>query len=248
MVYGLPGIGKTSLGAAMPGRVFLIDDKEDGIHTLQASGLAPSDVPVLPAATSWLDVLSMLEVLASGEHSYKALVIDTLGGLERLCHEYVCSKHFDNDWGDKGFASYQRGYEVSLPYWREILNALDRLRNDRQMGVLCLAHSIVRPFKNPVGEDFDRYIPDLHHKTWALTHKWADMVLFLNYYVETTSKREGRVKGRGGQVRLMHTEYSAAWEAKNRHALPDEISMGGGGSEAWGNLMAAMSAARKAVQ
>lgn len=231
----------------MPGRVFLIDDKEDGIRTLQASGLAPVDVPVLPSATTWLDVLSMLEVLATGEHAYKALVIDTLGGLERLCHEYVCQKHFNGDWDDKGFASYQKGFEVSLPYWRELLNALDRLRNERQMGILCLAHSVIRPFKNPVGEDFDRYIPDMHHKTWSLTHKWADMVLFLNYYVETTPKREGRVKGRGGQSRIMHTEYTAAFEAKNRHNLPAEIDMGGSGGEAWGNLMAAMVASRKAV-
>lgn len=231
----------------MPGRVFLIDDKEDGIHTLQASGLAPSDVPVLPAATTWLDVLSMLEVLATGEHSYKALVIDTLGGLERLCHEYVCQKHFDGDWGNQGFANFQKGFDVSLPYWREMLNGLDRLRNDRQMGILCLAHSVIRPYKNPVGEDYDRFIPDCHHKTWSLTHKWADMVLFLNYYVETT-KQDGRSKGRGGSARIMHTEYSAAFEAKNRHALPSEISMGGGGVQAWGNLMAAMAASRKAVK
>ena len=240
VTYGLPGIGKTSFGAAIPGRIFLIDDKEDGIGTLKSNGLVDDSLPVLPAASRWEDVMAMLKQLADAKHDFKCLVVDTLGGMERLCHEYVCRTQFNGDWGEKGFAGYQRGYEVSLPDWRLFLNALDALRSNG-VSVMCLAHSIVRPYKNPEGDDYDRFIPDLHHKTWSLTHRWADMVLFMNYYVEVTKERgSSRAKGRGGQQRVMLTEYHAAYEAKNRSNLPSEIDMGNSGTEAWNNLREAL--------
>lgn len=247
VIYGPPGIGKTSVGAATPSPVFLVDNQEDGINTLKASRLVAEDIPVLPPATAWEDVLGQLDALAAGEHTYKYLVIDTFGGLERLCHEYVCRRDFKGDWGDKGFASYAKGYEVSLPEWRMMLNKLDRLRTDRGMGVVALAHSLVRPFKNPEGEDYDRFIADMHHKTWAVTHKWADMILFSNYYVEVDKGRTGRerAKGKGGQVRFFNTEHHAAYDAKNRHGLPAEIAMGDSGKEAWENLRNEIKAARK---
>ena len=243
VAYGLPGVGKSSLGAAIPNRVFLIDAKEDGIKTLKVSRLVDADIPVLPPVSRWEEVLAMLKQLATNEHPYKALVIDTLGGLERLCHDYVCRTHFYGDWGEKGFAGYQRGYEVALPEWRLLLNALDDCR-DAGISIMCLTHSIVAPFKNPEGEDYDRFAPDMHRKTWSLTHRWCNMVLFLNYHVEI-SKDGLRAKGRGGQDRVMYTEHHAAYEAKDRSALPNEIDMGNSGKEAWQNLKAAIAQARK---
>ena len=244
VLYGPPGIGKSSFGAAVPGAVFLIDQAEDGISTLKAGGLVDAGVPVLPPATTWFDVSDMLFALAEQDHDYKALVIDTVGGVEKLCHTHVCNTEFGGDWTDKGFASFSKGYEVSLPTWQQFLRSLDRLRRDRNMAVVLLAHSIVKPFKNPEAEDYDRFIPDLHPKTWNLSHRWADMVLFCNYHIETT-KEGGRTKGKGGQRRVIHTEYSAAYEAKNRHNLPAEIEMGDSGAEAWANLRAAMTTNRK---
>lgn len=242
VVYGPPGIGKTSFGAAVPGCLFLIDDKEDGIGTLKASKLVQADIPVLPPAARWEDVLGMVRQLSQGGHDHKCLVIDTLGGIERLCHEFICRTQFNGEWGDKGFGGYQRGYEVSLSEWRLLLNALDDCRA-AGMSVMALAHSVIKPYKNPEGDDYDRFVPDMHHKTWSLSHRWADMVLFLNYYVEVTSDGN-RSKGRGGQSRTMYTEYHAAYEAKNRSGLPTEIDMGGSGEEAWGNLKAAITEAR----
>lgn len=236
VLYGPPGVGKTSFGAAIPKRIFLHDDQEDGINTLKNARLVDPDVPTLPPAETWSDVLGSLRALSEGEHDYQCLVVDTLGGMERLCHEHVCNRDFHGDWGERGFASYQKGYDVALADWRQFLNALDDLRVHRGMRVVLLGHSQVRPFKNPYGEDYDRYMPDVHHKTWNLTHKWADMVLFANYYV-LVDKKNGRAKGRGGQERILYTEHHAAYEAKNRFGLPPEISMRTTGAEAWNNLI-----------
>ena len=66
------------------------------------------------------------------------------------------------------------------------------------------------------------------------------MVLFLKYDTEVERDRFGKVKAFGGQQRVMHTEYRAGYEAKNRHGLPTEIPMGDSGAEAWANLREAM--------
>lgn len=235
ILYAVPGLGKTSFGAAIPGALFMVDRNELGIHTLKSSGLVDKDIPVLPPYDSWEGVLDTLDQLAKEKHDYKCLVLDTLGGLERLCHEHVCQRDFRGDWTDKGFTSFHKGYEIAAGDWRDLLKRLDVLR-DRGMRIVGLAHAIVKPFKNPIGEDYDQYTPDMHKKTWAVSAKWADMVLFGNFHV--TISKDG--KGKGGQHRVMHSEYSAAFEAKNRHGLPSEISMGSSGAEAWENLTKAI--------
>ena len=247
ILYGVPGIGKTSFAAQIPGVVFLIDGGEDGIHQLKDAGLVPDGVPVFPAAQAFTEALEVLEELRTGEHDYKALAIDALGGFERMCHEYVCHRDFGGDWGEKGFVSYQRGYDIALATWKQFINALDGLRSERQMRIVLLAHAKISPFRNPEGPDFDRYNVDVHHKTWALTHRWADMVLFANYEVAFSAADETKkkAKARGGQTRIMHCEHHAAWDAKNRHNLPDEIDMGSSAAEAWANLVEAVKKGRK---
>lgn len=247
--YGPPGCGKTSLAAQVPGVVFLTDNMEQGIQTLKERGIVSSEIPVLPPARSWEDVLGMLEALATGEHQHKALAIDAMGGMERLCWEEVCRRDYKNDWGKTGFVNYQNGPDTALADWRHFINALERLRDEREMTVIVLGHSKVKPFKNPAGPDYDRYIVDVHEKTWAMTCKWAEMVLFINFEITFAKGDETKQKAKalGGQFRIAYTENDAAYEAKNRHNLPPEISLGNEGpAKAWAALSNAMKNGRAA--
>ena len=248
ILYGVPGVGKTSLAAHIPGVVFLCEQSEQGIHNLKDKGLVPDGVSVFPPAQSWQDMMGMLEALRADDHPYRCVALDAMGGFERLCHEEVCRREFNGEWGKAGFTSYQQGYDVSLSDWRHFINALDRLRDERNMSVMILAHSKISPFKNPEGPDYDRYNVDVHHKTWSLTHKWADMVLFVNYDVSFAKADQGKAKGKavGGQVRIIYTEHHAAFDAKNRHNLPAEIDLGQDGPKAaWDALSKAIREGRK---
>lgn len=238
ILHGTEGIGKTSFAAQAPAPIFLMARGETGLETLIDSGRLP-DVPHWPEIQSWSDLLGAIEALTTEEHGYKTLVIDTLNGCERLCHEMVCNRDFGGDWGKSGFTSYMTGFEVSLAPWREFLVALDSLREKRRMSVLALCHTKVVSFKNPEGADYDRYAPDMHQKTWSLTHKWADGVLFANFEVFVDEKG-ARAKGKGGNVRMIYTERTAAYDAKNRHGLPTEISMGTSSQESWDNFKKAI--------
>lgn len=249
ILHGVEGVGKTSWAAFAPGAIFMMSRGETGLETLIDAGRLPA-IQHFPQITAWQDVLSLVDWLTTEEHGFKTLVIDVLSGLERLCHEFVCARDYGGDWGERGFTGYMRGYDVSLADWRELLSALDRLREKRKMGIIGLCHTKVAPFKNPEGADYDRFSPDMHHKTWAATHAWADMVLFVNHYVEVVTDKATakKGKGRGGQQRVMYTERTAAYDAKNRFGLPPEISMGDDGQSAWASFVGAIKEAKATSQ
>jgi len=243
VAHGPEGAGKSTLGAYTPHPLVIQTQGETGLETLIDSGRLPPTPHV--ECNTWHDLLTVIQQLHDEKHEYRTLVVDTLNGAERLCHEDVCRIEFKDDWGEKGFTSYQRGYEIALTPWRLFLESLDQLRLKRTMSIMLLCHTKIAPYANPEGPDYDRFTPDLHRKTWGLTHRWADAVLFLNFYTMTEKEKTGKIKGRGGQERIIYTTRHATYDAKNRHGLPEEISAGNSGKEAWDNLTAALKEARQ---
>ena len=243
ILHGVEKIGKTSWAAHAPGVIIGMARGETGLESLIDAKQLP-ETPHFGEWQVWQDVLDAIDNLRTEEHAYKTLVLDTLNGVERLCHEHVCARDYGNVWGKKGFANYMQGYEVALADWRELLVALDNLRAERKMAVVALVHSKIQGFRNPEGADYDRYQPDMHYKTWGLTHKWADAILFANYYTEIIDDG-ARPRGIGGQLRSIYTQRHAAYDAGNRLGLPEEIDMGSSGKEAWDNFISAVKQARK---
>ncbi|MBN2138178.1 MAG: ATP-binding protein [Sedimentisphaerales bacterium] len=231
------GWGKTSCGAYAPKPAILMARGETGYLTLLGTQSVPNIDNVV--VESWQSLLALLGDLASKESlPYKTLVLDAVGGFERLCHEYVCFRDFNGDWGEKGFTSYQQGYEVAVSDWLRMLALLDQV-NAKGVIILLLGHTQIRPFKNPMGPDFDRYIADIHHKTWAVTHKWVDAALFGTYLtvVDNVSKgRNPKGKGIGGTQRILYTERRDSFDAKNRYGMPNEIDIPNDPSQIWSTI------------
>ena len=246
VIAGPAGVGKSSLAGNIPKSLVMPFGQEDTWDLLKSSGSVPADLPVLRPARTYSDMMEMISEVTEEDHDYKFLVIDTITCAERITHESVCNREFSGDWSDRGFLGFNRGYEVSLSDWREFINALDRLRDERDMGIVLLGHTKVAPYRNPVGADYDRFTVDLHHKTWSLTHRWCDAVLFYNYWIDVDESGL-RAKGKGGHARVLHTQHSAAFDAKNRFGLPPEIEGGDSGAEAWANLKNAIVEARREV-
>jgi hypothetical protein len=244
IIYGPPGIGKSSLAGNIPKAVAMPFKSENTWGRLKEAGTIPADLPVLPAMENWVDVMAVIDELTKSDHDYKVLLIDTaFNQLERLCHVHVCEREFGGNWGERGFAGYQRGYDTSLADWRECLHALDDLRDLRGMTVVMLGHSKVAPHRDPRLQAFDRLVADCHHKTWGLSHGWADAVFHFNYEIDVDDS-ESRPKGRGGN-RVLYTEWHPGFDAKNRFNLESIIDAGKSGAEAWKNLSAAFVEAKK---
>ena len=240
-VHAVEGFGKTSLAAYAPAPYVLMGKGEAGYTTLLSAGLVPA-VPAIEV-TRWIDLLSLLNELANDPQGRKTLVLDTIGSFERLCHEYICAKEFKGDWGERGFTAYQRGYDIAASEWTGMLSSLDEVHR-HGVTILLLAHSRVATYKNPLGADFDRFVPDLHTKTWAPTHRWCDAVLFGNFFTviddEKRAKRTGRGTGIGGTDRILYTEHRDGYDAKNRFGMEPELWMDGGPSAAWPALWSAI--------
>ena len=246
MTHAVEGWGKSSLFTHAPKPIYIQSRGETGLETLIASGQV-RETPHFPEANTWEEIKAQLVFIRDEEHGFKTLVIDTANGAERLMYEYVCHRDFADEWGDRGFSGYMRGYEVSMAEWRIFLNDLDAIRLARKMTIVLLVHTKVKTFKNPEGPDYDRFTPDMHDKAWSLTHKWADAVLFGNFetVVKTSGQQDATKKGKAqGSTRMMYTERHASYDAKNRLGLAGEIEMDGGAAQAWSNLMGAIKAGK----
>lgn len=219
LLNAMEGWGKTTLAAQVPGVALIQSRGETGYQTLFDSGLV-SEIPTLEAA-SWKQLMAVLDRIITSNVNFTTLAIDVVGGVERLCHEYVCDRDFGGDWGHKGFTSYMQGYHVSVSEWLIMLQKLDKIRS-KGIGILLLGHCLISTFKNPTGEDFDRYQSDMHQKTFAETRKWCDAVLF-GMFETIVDKISGKSKGIGGTERTVKTERTDTWDAKNRLGMPSEI-------------------------
>lgn len=244
MLHAVQKWGKTSWAAQAPNPVFVCTKGEDGLMTLIDSGRLPPTPHYPDCMTSWNDMLGAVEELATGEHQFRTVVIDTINGAERLCHEDLCRREFGNDWGKEGFLAFGQGPKSAVPAFTGLLSALDKCR-ERGMGVIVLAHSAPRTAKNPEGIDYEKWETVLERPTASVLTRWADMILFGAFEVAT--RKDGRRAKASGQTRMIRCEADARWEAGNRHGLPAEIDGGDSAAEAWSNFATALKAARMAM-
>lgn len=213
VTFGPEGCGKSTFAAGAPKPIFL--GAEDGTGQL--------DIERLPQPETFADALEGIRMLGRETHDYGTIVIDTLDWLEPLIWQHICRRDEQANVESYG---YGKGYQVALDEWRILLSALEHLRATKKMHVVLLAHSWIKPFKNPQGEDFDRYEMKLNAKASGLIKEWADSVLFANF--ETFAKKDERtkrVRGVSSGARFLHTERTAAFDAKNRFGLPERLPL-----------------------
>lgn len=211
VLYGPDGVGKTTFAANAPAPIFLGAEK----------GTAQLDVARFPQPKEWGDVEAAIVSLVNDPHEYRTLTVDTLDWLEPLLHTMIAKSEGVKSIDD---IPYGRGFNVALDHWRRMLAQLEYLSDKRAMNIILLAHSQIRQFKNPQGDDFDRYELKLHHKASGLIREWGDAVLFATY--ETFAvKKDGRVRGVDSGARVIHTSRTAAFDAKNRHNLPNTLPL-----------------------
>lgn len=214
MIYGVAGISKTTLAAGAPDVVFL--PVEDGIGS--------NDVAAFPKVGHLDNVFSAIETLGRGGHNYQWLAIDSATALEKFIYAAVCEDHNVSGIEDLG---YGKGYQYALEKWLDILSWLVALRDHTGMGVLLIGHADVVTFKNPEGDDYDRYQISLDKRAFKLIVETCDLVAFMNYKVvinkETAKATKGKAVNR--KQRAMFFNQKPAYIAKNRYALPDVMDI-----------------------
>jgi hypothetical protein len=216
LVYGVAGVGKTSLAASAPNPVFL--QTEDGLGLLDAATFG--------VLRSYADVQEALDALYQQDHAFQTVVLDSLDWLEPLIWRKTA---LANNWADIEQPGFGKGYLAALDHWRGFLDGMNTLRSERGMGVILLAHADIKRFDSPETEPYDRYVIKLQQRAAALVQEHVDAVLFANYRISTIKTDVGFkkqvVRGVSGGDRLLHTIERPAFLAKNRFGLKGTIEL-----------------------
>lgn len=214
VVYGTPGVGKSTLAASTPAPVFI--QTEDGLGRIDAAKF--------PLCRSLADVLAQLAAVRDEQHEFRTLVVDSLDWLERLIWDKVCK-----DWNvtaiekvDKG---YGKGYNYALTEWRTVVSLLDEIREKRGMMIFLVAHSKTEKFEDPEQGTYDRWSPRLYKTANSLFYDWADAVLFASAQFMVGDDGKAKPLGSDGGRRVLRAVGGPAVIAKNRYSLPPEIPL-----------------------
>ena len=219
IIYGPSGLGKTTLAVGSKNPVVLQTEEGLGILTNNR------DIPHFPLSKDYDTFHGYLKSLVDADElEYNTLVIDSLDWLEPLIHAKTCEAHKQPSIESFG---YGRGYAEALKYWREVLDLVNILRNEKKMRIVMIAHNQIKAFHDPSTEAYDRHELKMHKAASALVLEASDMCLFLNY-------KKGTVKVQGSRGltsktvqsgRILVTTESPACVAKNRYGLPEQISV-----------------------
>ena len=232
LLYGTEGIGKSTFGSKAPKPIFV--QTEDGLDEI--------DCDRFPLAATFDEVVEALQDLHAEKHDYQTVVIDSLDWLERLIWDDLC-RQYNVQSIEKVDGGYAKGYTHALTHWRQVLRLLGRLRNDRGMAIVCIAHSKVEKFEDPETTAYDRYSPRLHKHAAALVCEWCDAVLFACYRFRTQTEDAGFGRkraiaapiGSGPGERILRCVGGPSCIAKNRYGIAEELPL------SWDAFVAALS-------
>jgi hypothetical protein len=216
VIYGVPGVGKTTLANEFPNPVFL--QTEEGAGNLELTTFTEE-----PFST-FAQFEEAIELLYGGEHDFRTVVVDSLDWLEPIIWAEACRR---NKWASIEDPGYGKGYVEADVVWRHFLKGMNNLRDHRNMTVIYLAHEEIRTFADPERDSYDRYRLRLHKRAADMVVENADVVGFMNYVTMIRKEKGGfnkaTAKAEGSGQRTLHLGERPAFTAKNRFDMPDTV-------------------------
>lgn len=216
LLYGQHGVGKGTWASQAPNPIFL--NLEDGLADIECDKTEHiKDAGTLNSYVSWL---------IQEDHKYHTVVLDTADWCELLYKKKIAGEFSKNTYEE---IEYGRGAGRLEKEWQWLLSSFEHLNKVRRMHIILLAHSRIEKFVDPLGANYDRYVPDLNKASFGLVQEWCDEVFFARFRVLTNENKEAfgakSVKAVGGKDRYILTNEAGSSMAKNRLNLPDELSM-----------------------
>jgi hypothetical protein len=219
IIYGAPGIGKTTFGASAKSSIIL--DCENGAGAVRCCRT--------PYLETWADIMGILKELATTEHEYKVVVIDSLDWVIRRIEEDVSGVSAATITGtlNRSHGGYGNGKQVMKNHITKLLlPVLDRLIQ-KNIAVVLTAHAKRTDVTDEDGVTTTKNAPDIMDDYLNIIVEWSDFVLFAR-------------RNEDGQ-RVLATAETQRTLAKNRYNMPPEIKM------EWTALCGAISAGLKVV-
>lgn len=210
-LYGEEKIGKSSFAASAPNVLFVCG--EDGLVGDQFANTKH----ITPLC--WADVIDLAKTLLTEGSEFKSLAFDSLDWLEPMLYAHTCKLHGQKTIESFGFG---KGIIAAVEELRILLSILEKL----DMTIIFIAHSHVKTFANPTGDNYDRYEPKANKLLAGLVKEWSDAILLARAKVYTNKdSAKAKAKGVGDIIRVINTNKQPSWDAGNRYSMPDELPL-----------------------
>ena len=212
LLYGVEGIGKTTLISQLAGHRTIFLDTEAGTLDVDLERISIDSKARFDAVIKWL---------LTEQHDFDTAVLDTVTGLEPMIEATILKTK-------KKSAMADFEYGKGSVYLREEFDSILYLQLDellrRGINVALIGHSRVNRFQDPSQlEGWDRYELAMDKRVAETLRQWADHVLFCNWDHQVTDNERGESRGIGGTKRQLFTIHTAAYDAKNRAGLPAKL-------------------------
>jgi hypothetical protein len=221
-ICGDSGTGKTSLAATFPNPIFI--RAEDG---LQAIPLAerPDAFPLINKAS---DLWEQLMALATEDHDYKTVVIDSVTALERLFIADILASDPKAKSINQALGGYGAGVAAVAAMHQRVRKAAGVLNERKEMHVVFVAHADVETMRLPDSDDYMRYSLRLPPKSLPPYVDDVDVVGFLRLQTATLGEEGERKKAISTGQRELVTYATAANVSKNRFDIEQPLSVAKG--------------------
>jgi len=214
--FGEGGMGKSTLAAMFPKPVFI--RTEDGTASLAGN----DDVMLFPLVSSSQEVLDQIEALATQEHEFKTLVIDSITQLATLIeHEIVAADPKAKSINQAG-GGYGAGYNTAAEKHRQVREWAGALAYERGMNVVFIGHADTETLDLPDFDPFARYTVRMHKKSLPHYTDNVDLVglIRLKTYVRGDGDKK-RAISTGDREIICFPQASSV--TKNRFNITDPL-------------------------
>jgi hypothetical protein len=226
ILLGTPKIGKTTFACDADRPVLIPVKGEEGADDMK--------IAKFPPVQTFGDLLEALSTLATEDLDYGTVIIDSSSTLEPLIWDETIataspikgSRPRTIEQVDGGFA---KGYIAALKQWRQIMEALDYLRNERGMASIIIGHVLVKQFNDPMNDPYDQYQWNIHHKAASMFIQWADCILFAKKETFVNRDKDApKAKAKGTGKHKLYTQERPAHPGGGRGVygqLPYELDL-----------------------
>lgn len=165
MLYGLPGVGKTSLAAQFD--KVLIAGFEMGTNAL-------NNVYVQPIKT-WQDWKQMVNQLCRRDElkeKFHAIAIDTADEAWSLCSKFICNQNGVDELRD---LPWGQGYDLAKKEYAQTFRDLAY----NGYGLIFTSHSTEKTYKDEKGEEYTMIVPALPARPFDIINKMVDIIAYI---------------------------------------------------------------------
>jgi hypothetical protein len=222
IVYGAPGVGKSTFVAGAP-RMIFFDLERSTIKIPHARRLSRKDnQPLL----TFGHLLEGMKWLRHGRHDLLAFGYDTYDVVEGFAAKELCEREGVESIEKVG-GGYGRGNTALFEKMREFEVAIADIVHSRNMSCISVAHQRAENVKNPSGYDYKRYTLNLSDKSTGLLLGAVDHVFYATRPVVVSESvfDEKRARAVATGERVLRTQEGPAHVAKSRAKLPDPIPL-----------------------